>query len=186
MTAPVGALFRFFSPPPTVFASTMATCRTAYHGHLEGWGPVSTLREFDFTPCFEEGIVLSTLVVALLVLSLFRIWGIKAEASERISTLTTRSASVLTIKLVRAIVVPPLLTGDSPPNPDECRFYLRLPFQSAWQTSSTSCSDISVYLSSIFTSLSHLPYSLPSSSLTPTIIKPGHLLQPFCSFGLHT
>ena len=94
----------------------MATCRTAYHGRHEGWGPVSTLREFDFTPCFEEGIVLSTLLVALLILSLFRIWGIKTEALERIPALTTRSASVLNTKLVRPVVVPAAIMTEASSN----------------------------------------------------------------------
>lgn len=81
----------------------MATCKTAYNGHHEGWGPVSRLREFDLTPCFEEGIVLSTLLVALLIISLFRLWGIK---SEHIHTLTIRSTSVLNAKLVSPVVMP--------------------------------------------------------------------------------
>jgi len=80
----------------------METCRTTYHGHHEGWGPVSKLREFDLTPCFEEGIVLSTLLVVLLAVSLFRLWGIKSKAAEY--TLTTRSASVLKAKLVCSVV----------------------------------------------------------------------------------
>lgn len=86
-------------------ALLMATCRTTYHGHREGWGPVSTLREFDLTPCFEEGIVLSTLLVVLLVVSLFRLWGTKSEVVNR--TLTSRSASVLKAKLVRSVVMLP-------------------------------------------------------------------------------
>ena len=96
----------------------MATCRTAYHRHHEGWGPVSTLREFDLTPCFEEGIVLSTLLVALLVLSIFRLWGIRSEALGHIHILTTRSASVLNAKLVRSIVMLSVsMTGVSPDEP---------------------------------------------------------------------
>ena len=83
----------------------MAACRTTYHGHREGWGPVSSLREFDLTPCFEEGIILSTLLVFVLVVSLFRLWGIKSKATDH--TLTTRSASVLKGKLVCSVVVPP-------------------------------------------------------------------------------
>ncbi|KAF9779193.1 metal resistance protein YCF1 [Thelephora terrestris] len=78
----------------------MATCRTTYDGAHEGWGPVSRLREFDLTPCFEEGILLSTLLVLLLVVSLFRLWATKPEIAEPTRTLTTRSASVLKAKLV--------------------------------------------------------------------------------------
>jgi hypothetical protein len=84
----------------------MATCRTTYDGAHEGWGPVSRLREFDLTPCFEEGILLSTLLVLLLVVSLFRLWATKPEIAECTRTLTTRSASVLKAKLVRSVVVP--------------------------------------------------------------------------------
>lgn len=60
------------------------------------------LREFDLTPCFEEGIVLSTLLVLLLVASLSRLWGIKSRATNY--TLTVRSASALKAKLVGSVV----------------------------------------------------------------------------------
>ena len=83
----------------------MTTCKIAYHGRHEGWGPVSALREFDLTPCFEEGILLSTLLVLLLVVSLFRLWRIKPDPVERINTLTTRSASILKGKLVCSVAV---------------------------------------------------------------------------------
>ena len=66
---------------------------------------MSKLREFDLTPCFEEGIILSTLLVVLLVVSLFRLRGIKSEAANR--TLTSRSASVLKAKLVCFFVTLP-------------------------------------------------------------------------------
>jgi len=94
----------------------MATCRTTYHGHHERWGPVSKLREFDLTPCFEEGIILSTLLVVLLLVSLFRLWETKSVTVNR--TLTSRSASVLKAKLVCPFVVLPggpfLTTTDIP------------------------------------------------------------------------
>ncbi|KAI9440473.1 P-loop containing nucleoside triphosphate hydrolase protein [Lactarius indigo] len=45
-----------------------ATCH-----HIEGWGPVSRLRPFDFTPCFEEGVLFSVPLGSLIVLSLFRV-----------------------------------------------------------------------------------------------------------------
>ncbi len=45
-----------------------ATCH-----HSEGWGPVSRLRSFDFTPCFEEGVLFSVPLGSLIVLSLFRV-----------------------------------------------------------------------------------------------------------------
>ncbi|KAF4593191.1 hypothetical protein EYR38_008903 [Pleurotus pulmonarius] len=45
----------------------MAHCRDP-----EGWRVISHLRDFDTTPCFEEGIVLSGLLTGVLVLSLLR------------------------------------------------------------------------------------------------------------------
>lgn len=54
-------------------AQLMARCRTtdrSYRGYRGGWGPVSPLREFDFTACFEVGTTLLTLLVVLLVTSL--------------------------------------------------------------------------------------------------------------------
>ena len=92
----------------------MASCTSAYHGHREGWGPVSTLREFDLTPCFEEGIILPTLLVVLLLVSLSRLWRTRSGVVNR--TLTSRSASVLTAKLVRSLLTlhGPLIPDDIP------------------------------------------------------------------------
>ena len=95
---------------PFLAALSMATCRTTYHGHREGWGPVSTLRVFDLTPCFEEGIILSTLLVILLVVSLSRLCETKSVTVSR--ALTSRSASVLKAKLVCFCVVLPVPTGN--------------------------------------------------------------------------
>ena len=84
----------------------MEKCTTTYRGHHEGWGPVSTRREFDLTPCFEEGIILSTLLAILLIVSLFRLWGTKSKAVDRgVCTLTAWSAAVLKVKLVCSFVV---------------------------------------------------------------------------------
>jgi ATP-binding cassette subfamily C (CFTR/MRP) protein 1 len=46
----------------------MASCTDT-----QGWGPLARSR-YDFTPCFEEGILLSTIEVALLVAAAARIW----------------------------------------------------------------------------------------------------------------
>ncbi|KAH9924719.1 metal resistance protein YCF1 [Fomitopsis serialis] len=43
----------------------------------EGWGPVSAARPFDLTPCFEEGILLSTLLVLFVVAGAFRCWALR-------------------------------------------------------------------------------------------------------------
>jgi hypothetical protein len=165
----------------------MATCRTTDHGHREGWGPVSTLREFDLTPCFEEGIILSTLLVVLLVVSLFRLWGIKSRPVDH--TLTARSTSVLTAKLVRSVVMlGSLLSTDDTlsANPDECRSSSEPPSPSAWQTSHILSLVMSAFRSSNPTSSNRSPYSPQSSSPTPTTSEAGHPPQPCCSSGLPT
>lgn len=41
---------------------------------IEGWRAVSRLRSFDLTPCCEEGIVLSTLLVVLLISSVVTLY----------------------------------------------------------------------------------------------------------------
>ena len=111
---------------PFLVAFSMATCRTNYHGHREGWGPVSTLREFDLTPCFEEGILLSTLLAVLLVVSLFRLWETKSVAVNR--TLTSRSASVLKAKLVCSVItLPSHSSHNRRPSPPQIRPDTRCP-----------------------------------------------------------
>ncbi|KAH9975853.1 P-loop containing nucleoside triphosphate hydrolase protein [Lactifluus volemus] len=42
--------------------------------HHEGWGPVSRLRPFDLTPCFEEAVLFSFPLAFLIILGLFRAW----------------------------------------------------------------------------------------------------------------
>jgi ATP-binding cassette, subfamily C (CFTR/MRP), member 1 len=42
--------------------------------HNEGWGPVSRLRPFDFTPCFEEAVLFSVPFAFFIVIGLFRTW----------------------------------------------------------------------------------------------------------------
>ncbi|EPQ56430.1 multidrug resistance-associated ABC transporter [Gloeophyllum trabeum ATCC 11539] len=69
-----------------------ATCRDS-----QGWGPASPLRPFDFTPCFEEGILFSTLSLVLLVSSLLRCWSLRnLEPLPR----TRRSRWILYAKLI--------------------------------------------------------------------------------------
>lgn len=52
-----------FTFPSTI----MATCRD-----LEGWRAVSRLREFDTTPCFQEGILLPSLLATIFFVSTAR------------------------------------------------------------------------------------------------------------------
>ncbi|KZV64400.1 P-loop containing nucleoside triphosphate hydrolase protein [Peniophora sp. CONT] len=50
----------------------------------EGWGPVSHLRKFDLTPCFEQGVVLPTLLVILLAAGAVQVGLLRKEpARER-------------------------------------------------------------------------------------------------------
>ncbi|KAG1731999.1 P-loop containing nucleoside triphosphate hydrolase protein [Suillus paluster] len=49
----------------------MATCRD-----VEGWLIVSNLREFDLTLCFEEGVILTSLLALLLLSATYRIWAL--------------------------------------------------------------------------------------------------------------
>jgi hypothetical protein len=81
------------SAPPRPWRTCTTTRRTTNHGHRDGWGPVSTSREVDLTSYFEEGPVLSTLLVVPLVTSLFRLWGSRSRAVRR--GLTMWSTSVL-------------------------------------------------------------------------------------------
>jgi hypothetical protein len=70
----------------------MSTCRDP-----EGWGPASKLR-WDLTPCFEEGIVLSTLLVGLVVAAAFQSYHLRyAERHIRSSS----SRRLLYAKTVR-------------------------------------------------------------------------------------
>lgn len=64
----------------------------------EGWGPVSTARPFDLTPCFEEGILLSTLLVLFVIAGVFRCWALR---SWEVLPRCRKSLWVLRAKLVR-------------------------------------------------------------------------------------
>lgn len=69
------------------------TCRDP----REAWGPVSQLRPFDLTPCFEEGVVLSTVLVLFAVLAFFRCVALRSlESAPR----SRKSVWVLRAKLV--------------------------------------------------------------------------------------
>jgi ATP-binding cassette, subfamily C (CFTR/MRP), member 1 len=67
--------------------------------HGEQWGPVSRLRDFDLTPCFEEGFLLPGLLAVYIFLQLFRILVLNSqfENLER----SRKSVWVLRAKLVR-------------------------------------------------------------------------------------
>ncbi|KAF9048225.1 multidrug resistance-associated ABC transporter [Hymenopellis radicata] len=70
----------------------MAACRD-----IEGWAVVSRQRSFDLTPCFEEGIILSTLYTVLLVSSVLRCFTTFLKENQK---LCTKSRWLLRAKLV--------------------------------------------------------------------------------------
>ena len=72
----------------------MATCRD-----IEGWHIVSNLREFDLTLCFEEGVILTSLLTILLFSEIWRICRLTRLPS-RIISRTSRWR--LWAKLVRS------------------------------------------------------------------------------------
>lgn len=72
-----------------------ATCH-----HSEGWGPVSQLRPFDLTPCFEEAVLFTVPLGSLIVLSLIRVFQLRQfVALQRAQKINVR---LLWGKLVRA------------------------------------------------------------------------------------
>lgn len=67
--------------------------------HPEGWGPVSRLRPFDLTPCFEDAVLFSVPLVLLTALSLLRSWHLsRLSALRRTQRINTW---LLWAKLVR-------------------------------------------------------------------------------------
>lgn len=68
--------------------------------NLEGWGPVSQQRQFDLTPCFEEGGLQSTTLVLFFIFAAFRCWALGGLDS---ITRNKKSVWVLRSKLVRFI-----------------------------------------------------------------------------------
>src|SRR6266478_6239758 len=51
--------------------------------HPEGWGPVSRLRPFDLTPCFEDAVLLSVPLGLLVALGLLRSWHLSRLSALR-------------------------------------------------------------------------------------------------------
>ncbi|KAG2056246.1 multidrug resistance-associated ABC transporter [Suillus hirtellus] len=70
----------------------MASCRD-----VEGWCIVSNLRELDFTLCFEEGVILTSLLALLLLSATCRIWALRHLPSRDISR---KSRWILWAKLI--------------------------------------------------------------------------------------
>ena len=77
--------------------SSLLACRDS----AEGWGPVSHLRPFDLTPCFEEGVILSSILVVFAVLALFRCYALRSfDPHPR----GRKSRWLLRTKLVRPLI----------------------------------------------------------------------------------
>lgn len=69
--------------------------------HPEGWGPVSRLRLFDLTSCFEEAVLFSVPLGSLILLGLLRSWHLsRLSALQRTHRINTW---LLWAKLVRSL-----------------------------------------------------------------------------------
>lgn len=89
------------SPPMSSSTRTAVACRN----DTEGWGPLSRIRPFDLTSCFEEGAVFSPLLTLFLVLAVVACWrSRKLEALDR----CRKSVWILRAKLVRSSVHHPV------------------------------------------------------------------------------
>ena len=83
---------------PMVMPPAVA-CKDPYG---EQWGPISRLRDFDLTQCFEEGLLLPGLLALFIVLQAFRVYVLssKFQNLER----SRKSIWVLRSKLVKFTV----------------------------------------------------------------------------------
>jgi hypothetical protein len=104
VTHPVAPRFISSARENRTPSSLSSSCSLSVPMHMgacrdrEGWSPVSDLRSFDLTPCFEEGIILSTLLVVLLILGAYRSWSLRSlPVTER----SRKSIWILRAKLVR-------------------------------------------------------------------------------------
>jgi ATP-binding cassette, subfamily C (CFTR/MRP), member 1 len=61
----------------------------------EGWGPGSSKRPFDFTPCFEDTVLLGVPASVFVLFALFNLWNL-SKARE----IPHRKSWVLRIKTV--------------------------------------------------------------------------------------
>lgn len=73
---------------------------TAVCRDVEGWKVISQLRSFDFTLCFQEGIIISTLLTALFLSAACRSWILCIAPSQ---VRSAKSWRLLTAKLVRCV-----------------------------------------------------------------------------------
>ena len=83
------------SSPQLPMLEALDVCRDP-----EGWGPISSIRKFDLTFCFEEGALLAPILALWAVSSAARIYGLSSlEKKQR----SRKSLWVLGIKLVSVV-----------------------------------------------------------------------------------
>lgn len=68
--------------------------------NVEGWHVVSTSRDFDLAPCFEDGILVPAVLAAVVVLTVSKTLSLCLRASRPVSS---RSVLCLRAKLVRTL-----------------------------------------------------------------------------------
>lgn len=73
----------------------MASCRDP-----EGWGPISRIRSFDTTPCFEEGVILPSILAGFTCFALLQIGILYTKPTRARSQ---KSCIILWAKLVRIV-----------------------------------------------------------------------------------
>lgn len=73
--------------------SSLLACRA----DSEGWGPVSRIRPFDLTPCFEESAVLSPLFIVFVACAVV---ASAVRRGEELHKRSRKSVWVLRAKLV--------------------------------------------------------------------------------------
>ena len=88
---------------------------------------MSRLRDFDLTPCFEEGIVLSGLLAIFIVLAAFRCYVFRTRFEDL--GRSRKSVWILRTKLVKCTVVPSseLCAAENHHVSCFCAFILRCP-----------------------------------------------------------
>lgn len=91
------------------FALSLATPQSTGHAlcasHGEGWGPISQKRDFDLTPCFEQGVAIPLCLLFLIVSALPRIWQlVNVSASQEPKAVIGKKSQILLFaKLVSLI-----------------------------------------------------------------------------------
>lgn len=84
--------------------------------HPEGWGPVSRLRPFDLTPCFEDAVLFSFPLGLLIVLSLSRSWHLsRLSALRRTQKINTWLLWAKLVRVSAVLIIDPHFLTERPP-----------------------------------------------------------------------